>query len=497
LDFSSAPAQGRHEALTQAFFTGNFILPNQYADEVKAFGNEFEGQSIFEQLNELTTERVDSHGRFFLGSNTGTNNAPDVSTIPPGYGLHAGSAEALAELKPWTTGNAFSDSNCGQVVRFGGHLLDAQPRRTEVSMALTDCQQVMFIRLRHKQSADRTVLPHIADFTVPYTLRNQDGLGNKLLRGLLTTLFHHPECALSHQPDVLLDSGSTSQVFSVKDAPDLVIKIVWDSNLATAEVAALQKLHGVDNIIQLREHSNAALLLFPKAERSTATAALEGHMNPAHLASVVRALEACHSRGVFHRDVRPGNILCTSGTCTLADFGSATCSHEPALYSTPMLFRIDGEFARVQFEPAHDLLALVKSVYLVAHQPKVPKLATADPKWVQQFWADNLNAEPWSSMVASARAADYARLEKLITEYTPVRFDRCPALMNYFVFLGAVLRVRSSLAARRDHGGMRREGSTAVQWMVSSILSGPTHFQGGRRERWRHHLPEVFSDLSW
>jgi hypothetical protein len=450
LDFSDAPVQGLPEAVTQAYFTGQFDVQGQYENEVKTFYDEFKGQPIFEQLCEPSTLRVDSHKSFFLGASTGTNNAPDVSTIPPGYVLDAATVEALLDLKPWTSGNPFSDSNCGQMVRFGVHLLDAQPRRVEVTIALTDCRKVMFIRVRHRQSSDDTRLPHVADYSVPYTLDRPNGLGNRLIRGLLVTVFHHPEIALRpHTTERLLASGSTSQVFSVIDKPDSVIKVVWNEGLVTAEVAALQTLHGVNGIVQLQASSTVALLLSPRADCSAAIAALRGSISAPQLAPIVRALRACHEKGVLHRDVRLDNILLLGGACILADFGSSTCSSAPAVYSTPMLFRIYTEFAQVDFKPAHDLLALVKSVYLAMHLPRVHRDGAQDLQWIQTFWADNLNSEPWASMVKCAGVTDYDRLESLINEYTQVHCcSLFGTLTNPVLFLrsGAVLRVPSSPA---------------------------------------------------
>jgi serine/threonine protein kinase len=427
LDFSAAPCEGLPEAVTQAYFTGSFDVSGKYVDQVKTFEEAFTGNhSIFAQLDEPTTVRVDSHAWFYLGSGSKGDNAPDVSTTAPGYELSAGTAEAVLDLKPWTSSNPFTSTNCGEMVRYGNHVLEAQPLRDEVTMGLTDCQQVMFIRCRRPFTRE-SGLPFIADYSHPFKLDVSDGQGNRLLRAMLTTLFHHPELNLPAQPDKLLSTGSTCQIFSVKDENHKVIKIVWDTSLVAAEVTALKTLDGVGGVTQLHAHSTSALLLSPKAVRSATAAALQGSLAPHELAPIVTALQACHQRGVLHRDVRLDNILLLDdGTYILGDFGSSgSVTDQPQAYSTPTLLRFAPESSAVNFEPAHDLLSLVKSVYLAVHQPMVRPDQAEDVKWVLDFWDLNLVPEPWASMKKSAHAADYAALLKLIAEYKKVLCCSC------------------------------------------------------------------------
>ncbi len=419
LDFSHAPRE-LPEAVTQAYFTGNFDVKGKYAKEVKAFKDDFKGISIFKQLNENTTVRVDSHSRRYLGVGLNSDNAPDVSTIPPGYELHAGTVETVVDLKRWTSGNPFTGGNCGEMVRYGNHVLDAQPHRHEVTLGLTDCHQVMFIRCR-RPDPEESILPYIADYSNPYELSDPAGIGNRLLRALLTTLFHHPELRLTAQPTILLASGSTCQIFSVKGDDNSVIKIVWSKHLVDAEVAALEKLRGVDGIVQLEEHSTAALRLSPRAECSATFMALQGRLQPNQLSPIVNSLRACHQLGVLHRDVRLDNILLHKDVYILGDFGSSGfTSKQPESYHAPTLMRFAPESENVHFKPAHDLLSLVKSVYIAAYQPMVSKLLAEDVAWVHQFWTNNLKPEPWASMVQCTSVTDYDGLFKLISEYKTV-----------------------------------------------------------------------------
>ncbi|WP_279581597.1 serine/threonine-protein kinase [Fodinicola feengrottensis] len=93
--------------------------------------------------------------------------------------------------------------------------------------------------------------------------------------------------------------------------------------------------------------------------------------------AVLGALEAAHTAGVLHRDIKPGNVMVAAdGRTTLTDFGVASAPGDSSLTSTGLLLGspqyIAPERARGQaFGPSSDLFSLGATLY-AAVQGKPP-----------------------------------------------------------------------------------------------------------------------------
>jgi eukaryotic-like serine/threonine-protein kinase len=149
-----------------------------------------------------------------------------------------------------------------------------------------------------------------------------------------------------------------------------------------ARAAARLEHPSIARVLDLGEHDGRPYLVMELLEGESLAARIDraGPMAPAEAARVVTAvadaLQAAHTAGVVHRDVKPGNVfLTTGGEVKVLDFGIAWCAHDAALTTGELLGtaaylapeRVLGHRAT----PAADIYALGVVLYelLAGHRP--------------------------------------------------------------------------------------------------------------------------------
>ena len=146
---------------------------------------------------------------------------------------------------------------------------------------------------------------------------------------------------------------------------------------ATREArAAAQLSHpNVVTIFDVIDEEGTTYIVMELVEAPTLaeTVRAEGPLEPEHAARIgvdmLDALEAAHNKGIVHRDVKPGNVICPhQGRSKLADFGIASLKGDPKITTTGMIMGSPSFMAPEQATgedagPATDLWSLGATLY--------------------------------------------------------------------------------------------------------------------------------------
>ena len=146
---------------------------------------------------------------------------------------------------------------------------------------------------------------------------------------------------------------------------------------ATREARAAAQLNhpSVVTIFDVIEEDGMTWIVMElvRAPSLSATVRDQGTLNPGAAAriglDVLDGLEAAHSKGIVHRDVKPGNVMITAdGRAKLADFGIASLKGDPKITTTGMIMGSPSFMAPEQAlgrdaGPATDLWSLGATLY--------------------------------------------------------------------------------------------------------------------------------------
>ena len=150
--------------------------------------------------------------------------------------------------------------------------------------------------------------------------------------------------------DTLSESTTTTvyRAYQVNLDRTVLLKVLNKSQLGDvdyverfrreARACAALKSENIVQVFDLTELDGAPAIVmeFVEGRSLKEILELEGKQSPEFvrraLRDVLTGLSAAHKKGIFHRDIKPGNILVeTSGTMKVTDFGLATVPRSPVL----------------------------------------------------------------------------------------------------------------------------------------------------------------------
>jgi len=152
-------------------------------------------------------------------------------------------------------------------------------------------------------------------------------------------------------------------------------EVIYQRTLREARTAARLSHDGVVRVFDVVEENGSPWIVMElvQARSLDQIIAEDGPLPPAAAArvgeSLLGALTTAHAAGVLHRDVKPGNVLITSGgRAVLTDFGIAMFQDDPSLTQSGMVVGTPGFTApeRVRGKPAtpaSDLWSLGATLY--------------------------------------------------------------------------------------------------------------------------------------
>ncbi|GIQ82559.1 hypothetical protein KIPB_003720, partial [Kipferlia bialata] len=379
----------------------------------------------------------------FLGNHTlrvteNNRDAPPHSTGSD-YELDRGPPRDLARADQLRTilmrgvakkGHTLTDAHLGQVMKYTVNMMADQGRSLAYGFLLcpTFIQVIRVTRGRHggldpHRSIEKSArLPIRSGLNWLHTLWSQTPFD--LGVGLPEAVYN--DVRLEYGPQ--LGRGGSSSVFQCGNVEGCVVKVSRSHRGLGEEGRLLTRMARlvppVPHVPILVQSWPRMLLLSPMGGR-----VMPGQWRAALAIQLLEVLGNLHDNGIYHRDIRPGNILIgDDGNLLLIDFGAAVRVDVPdtpslgpfagaSKYASPEVMGRLEMHAEVEFSRRDDLFSFVASCYVLSHLDDalivMDNKADDDFKALRAQWRLFLGVGEWPQMVEAAAACDSDRLRQL------------------------------------------------------------------------------------
>ncbi|RIB20835.1 kinase-like domain-containing protein [Gigaspora rosea] len=141
-----------------------------------------------------------------------------------------------------------------------------------------------------------------------------------------------------------------------------------------------------------------------------------------HCKELLNLLKKIHELGLYHRDVRPSNIMLDieNNSLVLVDWGSAIFNPKnkkvpykgTTTYASPSI--LDNDMGNYVPKPADDLHSFVRTMYVLRNPLKKPDLASSSTQDIKDYWHNELNDRAlWKEMLDAIDNNQIDVLEKV------------------------------------------------------------------------------------
>ncbi|CAG8652901.1 601_t:CDS:2, partial [Paraglomus brasilianum] len=292
-----------------------------------------------------------------------SSRKPDFVFIEKGAITDALNVVALGEIRK-KHGHQFSAADYGHAASFGEKLLQMQPQRNFAFVFLTDCQEIVLIKV--SKQGDWYTYGYTKQEKLPYTGKSPP----TGWRQLITFLEAH------------LKSRTSVVYFAKLDNENVAVKVAKNDSYAecfACEQKVLKELSCLNSahIPQLRASSPGVLVIYPFCEYEIS------NLKRDDIKAVISTLQKVHeSCGLIHRDIRKYNLLCNEdGKLILTDWGYCVEKNADAPFSGAIECMPDSvlhslkENQAIDYDFQIDLVSFVRSFYLMIHQPELERLS--------------------------------------------------------------------------------------------------------------------------
>ncbi|CAI2189698.1 5077_t:CDS:1 [Funneliformis geosporum] len=311
-----------------------------------------------------------------------------------------------------------ADEDKGQLLDYMNILIQQQPLREYFALFLSDgfYFYVMAFDRKVNQYKEFTTTFKIG-LRLFWVLLN-DGSPFTKMSGPKSVNFSTPTSRICLK--MYLGTGLSSTVYMIdKDGVPSAIKIFKQGFNPDNEVNILRYLNEkmIQNIPTYIAHDKKSMIITPVGEK------ISYQFRQHHALQLLNLLRCIHNEEVFHRDVRPSNILLdTSDNVILADWGSAIRkpSNELVPYEGTISFAspdiLNNNLESHHSKASDDLHSFVRTLFILHNPRDLPILPDEDLSTKAQsvigYWNDKLDGELWTEMVNGASNQDYDVLKK-------------------------------------------------------------------------------------
>ncbi|KAF0369753.1 kinase-like protein [Gigaspora margarita] len=337
--------------------------------------------------------------------------------------------QTLLEVKKRKSFSNLLDEDKGQVLNYIRILIRQQPLRELFAVFLSDrfYFYVMAYDRRTKRYSEHTANFNtglrlfwvLINYSSPFTtMVGPKSIDFKPSQGDLARI----------RLKEYLGVGSSSSVYEIDwENTSSAIKVFNSGYDPQNEVKALQYLNNGNfpNVPTYIAHDESSIIICPVCER------FGNRFKVPHALQLLKLLELIHSKQIYHRDVRPENILLDTDNnrLVLVDWGSAikiTDRNQLYTYEGTITFAspniLNEDFGPYVPSASDDLHSFMRTMYILRNQSKMPAIPRGDlsskARGIKEYWNDTLKGPLWAEMVNAVMDKNYDLLTKCCYIFT-------------------------------------------------------------------------------